>query len=321
MPNCMKDGWGQAGVWNSPIGGEQDRSYQASKRMMTPRHEATRAAYPRNSVSTGGHGMSTSPLSFKITLGGSSSAPCLPLAAWTEEADNRGFAGNSQLSLTLTGQPVAPTGPQMKPAGAGGVFFGNVPMWAKSSWASEINKRRKQSTYQATNSPGEQQLMTHQPRMHQQQPISLRSPVEQQLLEQFAPNRSEPLKAWRRSEATPETLTPVSSRPASSAGSRGSGDRRIMEATMMPGVNTMNLSGDNKSFASFLTPSMTSSWKGNAACHGIGSVSDAQLQTLPARRTNSSPGVLEAMIKSARRKGEIYAGNVHKGSKGTMLGA
>lgn len=319
MPNCMREGWGQAGVWNSPMGEGQEKAYAVSKRMMTPRHLATKCAVPRNSLNTGGASMGGNPLGFKITLGGSSSVPSLKLNAWMEDEEED--RGGRDLSMSLTGKPIATTGPHMKPAGGGAVFFGDRPMWATSS-----DNRRKQSAYQASS-------QSLEPR---QTPISLRSPSEQALLAQFAGNsaRAEPVKAWRRGfEATPETLTPASSRAVSSAGSAGSGKLRSrsgmiqVEATprrvLMEGEKPQMARLAVNNVSPFMNLSMASSWKGPCHCHGEG-VTCKELLDLPKRTTNSQPGhpgALDAVIRNARCKGELMAGNLLKGSKGTMLGA
>lgn len=264
--------------------------------------------------------MGSNPLGFKITLGGSSSVPSLKLNAWMEDEEED--RGDRDLSMSLTGKPIATTGPHMKPAGGGAVFFGDRPMWATSS-----DKRRKQTAYQATS-------QSLDPR---QTPISLRSPAEQALLEQFAGNsaRAEPVKVWRRGfEATPETLTPASSRAVSSAGSAGSGKLRSrsgmiqVEATprrvLMEGEKTQMARLAVKNVSPFMSMSMaSSSWKGPCHCHGEG-VTCKELLDLPARTTNNQPGhpgALDAVLRQARCKGELFAGNLHKGSKGTMLGA
>lgn len=285
MPTCLRTGWGQAGVWNAPIGEGQDRPFVASKKGLTPRHEATRAAYPRNTIGTGGLNMSCSPLSFKITLGGSSSAPSL--SAWMSQEESIAGDAKASMSMSLTGKTIPATGPHMRAAGAGSVFFGDRPMWARSS-----DIRRKQSTYKA--SAGELR----------QSPISLRSPAEQALLEELTRNGTGPLPVKRGWEATPETLTPVSSRPASSAGSMGSGKYRNREPDSNAIPEPESRSG--KSFATFMTPTMTScSWKSHGQPNGEG-VTDVALLPLPTRHTIGNPGVLDVILKNARRKGELY---------------
>jgi len=290
---------------------------------MTPEHLATKAAIPRNSLNTGGAEMSSSPLSFKITLGGSPSAPCL--SAWTEESSGGG--DGALLSVTGKNMGIPTTGPNMKAAG-GSVFFGSRPMWAASS-----DKKRKQSAYKGQQQASPQQGLS-KPGESKAMPISLRSPAEEALVQKFGGDPVDPVKDWkRRFQATPETLTPASSRAASSGGSAGSGKRRspvldnnaALEATMISGVNpamTQSLSG--LTTGSFLTKSMTSSWQSHCKCYGEG-VTDAYLVNLPARRGvvcgGFIPGALDQMIKTARIKGELCAGNIHKGSKGTMLGA
>lgn len=211
MPNCMREGWGQAGIWNQPLhGSEQDRPYIPSKRAMTPRHGATRAAVPKNSLNVGGVATGTDPLSFKITLGGSLSAP---LNAWTDESDTRAPELKASTTLSLTDKIVPMASPQMRPAGNGGVFFGDRPMWAASS-----DKKRKQMAYQAGKKLSSSQSS----------PISLRSPSELALLKGF-------------SKAEPEVLTPASSRrPLSSAGSRRS--NALFEVTANPNFKMSKLS-------------------------------------------------------------------------------
>lgn len=330
MPNCMKEGWGQAGVWKSPIGGEQDKPFIASKRMMTPLHPQTRPSAPTNSLNTGGFGMSCNPSAFKITLG-SSSAPCL--SAWME--DKGGGKGNTSLSLGSTASALI-ADPSMKPAGGNGVWFGSRPMWAMNR-----DKRMKQMASQAQAplkmfEPQQQQRAASQwnpPKARQmssepqlQQVISLRSPAEQRHL-------MDAKKACRRGEATPETLTPASSRPASSGGSRGSAERRnrsaprgdpTYEATTTPlastiGEHSMSKSNTGQRLASLLSESMSSSFKSHCVCHGQG-LRDDHLLDLP-DRSQQGHGTLDQMLSTSRRRGDLYAGNIHKGSRGTMLGA
>lgn len=303
MPNCMKEGWGQAGVWKSPIGGEQDRPFVVSKRMLTPLHPQTRPSAPRNSLPTGGLGQSTTG-AFKITLGSSCSAPSL--SAWMEEERNSRGVGNVNLSLSLSSKAGASM-EDLRPAGGSGIYFGSRPMWA-----TESDKARKAATFQGRNKSMQS---------NQQKPISLQSPAEQQYMNDLA------ARAKRR-EATPETLTPASSRPASSGASRASAERRrsgrensvTIEATGTP-LATMERGQVSPGLnpAQRLNKLLSQSFKSHCVCYGNG-VTDSHLLDLPEQSLNET-GALDYMIRRSRNKGDFYAGNAYKGSKGTMLGA
>jgi len=123
---------------------EQDRPYLASTKGLTPRHGATRAPHPKNSLNTGGIAAGSNALSFKITLGGSSSQPLLN--TWMDESDTRSGTMKTATTLNLTAKhtEIPDTHPEMRAAGGGAVFFGDRPMWSASS-----DKKRRQQTYQA----------------------------------------------------------------------------------------------------------------------------------------------------------------------------
>lgn len=294
MPNCMREGWGNAGVWNSPIGDGQDRQYAQSQRMLTPLHSATRASAPRNALNTGG----VSPCSYKVTMGGSQTVPSL--SAWAEQDDASNNINLDASCFRKGSNPLPHTG--MTAAGGNGVFFGSRPMWGPS-----MDKKKNQTAYSGG----------------AETPIALQSYGEQQVLEQLGLGRSPELLKWSRKAQgqTPDTATPgatpVSSRPGSSAGSKGSGQRRTRAQPVHDRYS--NAAFDSQPAFQRSSPK-SAPFQSHCSCFGE-AFQDATLLTLPTQQHQNAPHVpLDAMIALHRRRAEIYAGNVHKGSKGTMLG-
>mmetsp|Transcript_86905 Transcript_86905/g.153672 ORF Transcript_86905/g.153672 Transcript_86905/m.153672 type:complete len:167 (+) Transcript_86905:86-586(+) len=56
-------------------------------------------------------------------------------------------------------------------------------------------------------------------------------------------------------------------------------------------------------------------------CHGLNFQDDALKTIGGMKRTATAPGQLDALIKEGRRKNELFAGNVFKGSRNILLGA
>jgi hypothetical protein len=187
----------------------QDRPYLPSQKGLTPRHGATRASHPKNSLNTGGIAAGSSHLSFKITLGGSSSQPLLN--TWMDESDTRSGTTKSATTLSLTEKntEIPDTNPDMRAAGGGAVFFGDRPMWASSS-----DKKRRQQTYQAGKTLGT--------------PSSF--------------SQSHAVKeAFSRREANPEVLlTPSSSQLGSAAGTARRMNNALFEVTANPNMSRLS---------------------------------------------------------------------------------
>lgn len=308
MPNCMEEGWGRAGVWTiNPSKPTQDRPFHATKRAITPTHPASRPAQPANSLSMGNlRNKANSQGAFKVTLG-SVSTPSLAAFLKREAGIIDGGTDNA------------------KAAGGSGVFFGSRPMWAASS---DKNRRQpKAAAYQP---------WADRPSPARQAPISLWSAAEQQCMGQF--DAEKPRQVPILQQATPDTRTPCSSRPASSGGSSASAKRRMarennssFEANTSPQAlqNSPTMISTNstghrlqallaRSLSS--SSSATDSFQSHCICYGE-SVKDKTLLSLPEQRDSSNPSHLDTMIKRQRSFGDIFAGNTHKGSRGTMLGA
>lgn len=308
MPTSMKEGWGQAGVWNSPTGDGQDRNYVQSERANTPLHSATRSAAPKNSLNTGG----TSPCSFKITLNGSQTLPSL--SAWTEGDESQvDLSGRSDAKADLSGSCFRQT---KAAAGAGGIFWGDRPMWA----ASGDKKRKKAAMKAAASAKATAKKKTSGPQLGGLTAISLHSPAEQLLLEELELGRTnESLKFGpTRGQETPDTISPASSRPSSEAGSVESG-----QSPSRPRTRPAHDQYSNDAFTTqneFSTSTVGAPFQEHCNCYGS-FVTDVTLLTLDSIRQQQAPHVpLNTMIARQRARSELYCGNIYKGSGGTMLG-